>query len=65
MVHLVELPERWDLVKAIMGGPVGEFVGQELKHGRDREDDPGWPKEGRARSKFVSQAGHDCVAPEE
>ncbi len=65
MVDLVELPERRDLVKAIVGGPVGEFVGQELKHGRERQDHPGRPEEGRVRPEFAREPGDDGVTPEE
>ena len=38
MVDLVELPERGDLVEGVVGGPIGELVGQDLQQGRERED---------------------------
>jgi hypothetical protein len=54
---LVELQKRRDLVKGVLGGPVGEFVSQDLQHGRERENKPRWPEEGRVRPEFaVSQA---------
>jgi hypothetical protein len=65
MVDLVKLPERRDLVKAIVGGPISQFVGQDLEHGCERENKPGWPEEGRVRPEFARQPGDDHVAPEE
>ena len=59
MVDLVELPERRDLVKGVVGGPIGEFVGQDLQHGRERENNPRWPEEGRVRSELARQPGDD------
>ena len=61
----MELPEGRDLVKGVVGGPIGEFVSQDLQHGRERENKPGWPEEGRVRSEFACQPGDDRVAPEE
>ena len=64
MVDLVKLPERRDLVKGVVGGPVGELVSQDLQHGRERENNPGRPEEGRVWPEFAGQPGDDGVAPE-
>ena len=64
MVDLVELPERRDLVKGVVGRPIGELVSQDLQHGREREDHP-VAKDRRMRPECARQPGDDGVAPEE
>ena len=65
MVDLVELPKRRDLVKGVVGGPIGELVSQDLQHGREREDRPGRREDRRVRPECARQPGDDGVAPEE
>ena len=63
MVDLMELPQRRDLMEEKVAEPIGEFVSQELEHGRNGQDRPGGPMRRRVRPENVRQAGDNRVAP--
>ena len=65
MVDLVKFPQGRNLVKAIVGQPVAEFISQQLERGRHGHDCPHRPMGRSMRAKDADQRAVDPVAPEE